>query len=132
MVQWFLFNRIDAKPAAPTIGRERHPIAHALPNETKSALSFVELAKSRTKAALDAAVREHHPPASRVIGLRQLCDHLPAISLKNSGMQRRKNDGIYSISKKRLANLFHSFHRSICTDSKKMNQRESAKICGSN
>jgi hypothetical protein len=37
--------------------------------------------------------------------LRQLCDHLPAISLKNSGMQRRKNDGIYSISKKRLANL---------------------------
>src|SRR5215471_18688831 len=57
MVKRFLLDRIDAKPAAPAISREHHPIAHALPNETKSALSFVQLAKPRTQSAFNAPIR---------------------------------------------------------------------------
>jgi hypothetical protein len=57
MIQRFLFNRIDTKPAAPAISRQDHPIAYALPDKTKSALSFIQLAKSRTQAALDTPIR---------------------------------------------------------------------------
>src|SRR6266446_9297104 len=71
MVQRLLFNRIDAKPAAPTIGCQHYLIADALPHKTESALPFIEFAKSRTKPALNAPVRQHHPPATRIMGLRQ-------------------------------------------------------------
>jgi hypothetical protein len=40
-----------------------------LPNETKSALAFVELAKSRTKPAFNAPIRQLRPPSPRIIGL---------------------------------------------------------------
>ena len=57
MVQGFLLNRIDTESAAAAISRESDPIAHALPNETESALTFVQLAKPRTQSALDAPFR---------------------------------------------------------------------------
>jgi hypothetical protein len=38
-----------------------------LPNETKSALSFVELAKPRTYSAFNATVGQHCPPAPGII-----------------------------------------------------------------
>src|SRR6266480_3847749 len=48
MVERFLFNRIDAKSAAPAISGQHHPIAHSLPNETKPALALVQFTKPRT------------------------------------------------------------------------------------
>src|SRR5438067_1285256 len=48
MVQRFLFNWIDTKPAASPVRRQQQSIAQPLPNETKSALPVVQLAKSRT------------------------------------------------------------------------------------
>jgi hypothetical protein len=71
----FLFNRIDTKAAAPAISRQHHSIPCALPNKTKSALALIELAKSRTEPALDAPIRQHHPPATGKIGLCQRRDH---------------------------------------------------------
>src|SRR4029453_19320876 len=41
MVQRFLFDWINTKAATPTIGGQHHLIAQPLPDETKSALSFV-------------------------------------------------------------------------------------------
>jgi hypothetical protein len=69
MVQRFLFNRIDAKPAAPAIRGHNHPIAQSLPDETESALAFVELTKSRAQPAFDAPIWQHRPPATHLIGL---------------------------------------------------------------
>src|SRR5438552_10878123 len=86
MVQRLLFDRIDTKPTAPTVGGQHHSIAHALTHETKSALPFVQLAKPRTQLALDTPIRQHHPPASRVIRLRQPSNHLYAISLRNQSL----------------------------------------------
>src|SRR5205823_4253832 len=74
MVQRFLFNGIDTKPAAPAIGGQHHPIVDPLPNETKSALAIAELAKPRTKPALNAPIRQYRPPATGIIGLGQRCD----------------------------------------------------------
>src|SRR5882724_610247 len=76
MVQGFLLDRIDTKPAAPAIGGQHHSIARPLTHKTKTALTFVQFAKARTQPALNAPVGEHHPPAARKIRLRQLCDHL--------------------------------------------------------
>src|SRR5205814_1304336 len=42
---------------------------------TKSALPFVQLAESRTKPAFNAAVRQHNPPASGIIGLHKRLYH---------------------------------------------------------
>src|SRR5206468_9305245 len=42
MVQRLLLNRIDAEPAAATVRGQHDSIAHALPNETESALSVVQ------------------------------------------------------------------------------------------
>jgi hypothetical protein len=75
MVQRFFLNRINTKPAAPAIGSQHYPILNALPNETKSALAFLQFAKARTQLALDAPVGQHRPPARRMIRLTQLCDH---------------------------------------------------------
>jgi hypothetical protein len=75
MIQRFLFDWIDTKSAAPPISRQHHSIAYALPHKTKSALTIVKLAKSRTKPALDAPVRQHQPPATGIIGLCQCGDH---------------------------------------------------------
>ena len=87
MVQRFLFDRIDAKPAAPAIGCEHHPIAHTLPNETKPALPFVQLAESRTQSALNAPVRQLRPPSTGIIGLCQLCDHCRQYRSGNPSIQ---------------------------------------------
>ena len=57
MVQRLLLNRIDAEPAAATVRGQHDSIAHTLPDETESALSFVQLAEPRAKPAFDAAVR---------------------------------------------------------------------------
>ncbi len=57
MVQRLLLNRIDAEPAAATVRGQHDSIAHALPDETESALSFVQLAEPRAKPAFHAAVR---------------------------------------------------------------------------
>lgn len=75
MIQRFLFNRIDTKPAAPAISRQHHSIVCALSDKTKSALSVMQFAKSRTEPALDAPIRQHHPPATGIIRLCQRCDH---------------------------------------------------------
>jgi hypothetical protein len=62
MVQRFLFYRIDTEPAAPAISCEQHSVTNSLPNETESALAFIEFAEPRTQTALDAPIRQHHPP----------------------------------------------------------------------
>src|SRR5262249_2916949 len=75
MIERFLLDRIDTKPAAPAIRCEHHPVADALPNKTKTALTFVELAIARTQPALDAPIFRHRPPTPGIIGLLQLRDH---------------------------------------------------------
>jgi hypothetical protein len=136
MVQWLLLDRIDAKSAAPSIGGQDHAVAHPLPNETESALSFVELAKSRTKPALYAPVRQHRPPPPGIIRLPQLCDHCLAISLRKSDLARRGGNAGKE-KRRNLQDLKKAAHESfpqvpsvpICMDSKEM---KSANICGSN
>src|SRR5215510_7399280 len=92
MIQRLLLNRIDTEPAAPPVGGQHHSIPYPLADETKPALAFIQLAKPRTKAALDAAVREHHPPASGVIRLPQLRDHCCPLSPTKSKLARRTED----------------------------------------
>jgi hypothetical protein len=76
MIQRFFLDRIDTKPAASAIGREHHPLPHPLPNETKSALAFIQFAKPRTQPAFDPPIRQSRPPTGGVIRLLQLCEHL--------------------------------------------------------
>src|SRR5881628_3136132 len=95
MIQRFLLNGVDAKPAAPAISCEHHSVTNSLPNETESALAFIEFAEPRTQPALDPPIRQHLPPTPWIIGSSQLCDHWPAISLRKSATQKKKNDGIY-------------------------------------
>src|SRR5207253_4320539 len=109
MVQRFLFNRIDTKSAAPAIRGQYHPIAHPLPDETESALSFIEFAKSRTEPALDTPVRQRLPPTRRIIGLRQLCDHWPAISIRKSGTQEKKNGQIETSEHVQISLIFADY-----------------------
>ena len=109
MVQRFLLNGIDTKSAAPAIGRQNHPIAHALPNETKPALAFIEFAKPRTQPALDTPIRQRLPPTRRIIGLRQLCDHWPAISLRKSGTQEKKNGQIETSEHVQISLIFADY-----------------------
>src|SRR5438132_14168376 len=80
MIQRFLLDRIDTKSAASAVGRQHHPIANSLTHKAKSALSFVQLAKPRTEPALDAALRQQDPPATRIVRLCQLSDHLSNIA----------------------------------------------------
>src|ERR1051325_3963273 len=69
MVQWLILNLIDAKSAAPAVSGQHYLIPHPPTHKTKSALSFIQFAKARTKPALDAPIRQHHPPLSDVIRL---------------------------------------------------------------
>ena len=78
MIQRFLFNRIDTKAAAATIGRKYDAITRALPHKTEAALSFVQLTKSRAKSAFDATIWQHHPPAAWIVRLYERCDHWTA------------------------------------------------------
>src|SRR6266568_3171159 len=91
MIQRFFLDRIDTKPAAPPIGGEHHPIPHPLPDETKSALTFVQFAKSRAKPALDSPIRQSRPPTTGIIRLLQLCHHC-AISFRKSDLARCGDD----------------------------------------
>src|SRR4029077_12085867 len=90
MVQRLLLNRIDAEPAAPTVRGQHDSIAHALPNETESALSFVQLAKTRTYPAFDTPIGQHRPPATWIIRLSQLRHHLRNIAQEISKRQARQ------------------------------------------
>src|SRR5204862_7641216 len=90
MIQRLFFNGIDTKPAAASISGQHHLIADPLPNETESALSFVELAKPRTEAALNASIRQHRPPAPGIIRFPQLCDHCRQYRLRDPGIQQLK------------------------------------------
>src|SRR5262249_10251860 len=92
MIQRFLFNRIDTKPAAPAIGGQHYLIGHPLPDETESALPFVQLAKPRTQPALDASIGQHRPPPRSIIRLRQRGEHLPNIAeeIRNAGINSQK------------------------------------------
>src|SRR5439155_1999772 len=76
MIQRFLLDRIDTKSAASAVGRQHHPIANSLTHKAKSALTFIQLAKPRAEPALNASIGQHRPPATGVIRLHQLCDHL--------------------------------------------------------
>src|SRR5262249_55456026 len=80
MVQRLFLNRIDTEPAASAIGSQRDPIAHALPDKTKSALALVQFATPRAQAALNAPIGQHHPPARWIISLTQLRDYFATIS----------------------------------------------------
>ena len=84
MAQRFLLDWIDTKPGAPAISGEHHLIAHALPNETKSSLPFIKLAKSRTDAALNAPIRQHRPPSTGIIRLRQHLHHPTVATLSSA------------------------------------------------
>src|SRR5206468_8654136 len=92
MIQRFLLNGVDAKPAAPAISCEHHSVTNSLPNETESALAFIEFAEPRTQPTLDPTIRQHLPPTPWIIGLSQLCDHWPAIWLRKSELAHRGED----------------------------------------
>jgi hypothetical protein len=81
----------DTESAASSVRGQYHSIAHALPDKTKSALTFVQFAKSWTQPALDAPVGQHRPPAAGIIGLRQLCDHFPQYRSGNPTMQELRD-----------------------------------------
>src|SRR5258706_13228601 len=62
MIQRLLSNRINAEPAAASIGGQHNPVAAVLPHKTKPPLPLVEFAHTRTNVALDAAVFQPVPP----------------------------------------------------------------------
>ena len=63
MIEWFLLDRIDAEAAGSAIGRENHLVARPPAHETKSTLSFMQLAESRAEIALHTAVLQPMPIA---------------------------------------------------------------------
>src|SRR5207248_4666558 len=105
MIQRFLFNRIDTKAAAATIGRYDNAIIHTLPNKTKAALSFVQLTKSRTKPALNTTIRQHNPPAAWVIRLFWRRDH--RIDAKYSMPSSDENGAGIALSEKDAPSAKH-------------------------
>jgi hypothetical protein len=52
-----------------------------LPHKTETALSFVQLTKSRAKPAFDATIQQYHPPAALVIRLYIGGDHWIATNI---------------------------------------------------
>ncbi len=74
MVERLLLDGIDAEPRRTSVGREDHRVAVALPDEAGAALALVQPAVARTEIALDAAVVEAVPPATRMMAhARILC-----------------------------------------------------------
>jgi hypothetical protein len=64
VVQGLLFDWIEAEARRAAVGREDHLVTGTRPHEAKPALALVQLALSRAKIALDAAVREGMPIAA--------------------------------------------------------------------
>ena len=75
MVERLFFNRIDAEPAAPTVGREHHLVAGPLPDKAEAALVLLQLAETRTQPAFHPAVRQQGPPPGRIVGCGWLHGH---------------------------------------------------------
>jgi hypothetical protein len=69
MVQRLFLDRIDTESATSAISSQNHFITQSLPDETETALSFVQFTKTRTELAFNAAVRQHSPPSTGIIGL---------------------------------------------------------------
>src|SRR4029077_1377859 len=90
MVQRLFLDWIDTEPAASSVSREHDSVIHALPDETKSTLTFVQLAKARTEPALNSRVRQHCPPSRVIIGLRELCEHVRNIARKSDLAETRR------------------------------------------
>src|SRR5450759_4095755 len=61
MIERFLLDRIDAKPAGAPIAEEPHASLLGSPNEAEAALSVFELAGARAHVALHARAVEHVP-----------------------------------------------------------------------
>src|SRR5262249_18705447 len=66
MVERLLLDRVDAEAARAPVGREHDLVALARPDEAEAALPVAQLALTRTDVALEAAVRERVPVASRL------------------------------------------------------------------
>ena len=67
MVEGLLLNRIDAKPCASPVGGQCHLTAHILPDKAKSAISFFQNTRSRTKIAKNLAILNLMPEPAGVI-----------------------------------------------------------------
>lgn len=61
MIQRLLFDRIDAKPARSSIGRQNDLILLPRPDKAEPLLAFLKGAVARTEIALDAPVLELVP-----------------------------------------------------------------------
>jgi hypothetical protein len=74
MVQGFLFDWINGKPAGAAVTGHDNLIVQILPDETQAALVFVQLAKSRAEIALNTPIFQLVPIAGfhRVMG-NKLC-----------------------------------------------------------
>jgi len=53
MIQWFLFNGVDAKAGAPTVGIENHLVAFNFSYKAKAPVPFFHAALTRAQIAND-------------------------------------------------------------------------------
>ena len=56
MIQWLLFDRVDAKAAGPTIAGQDDFFVLTGANETEAPLPFMKLAETRTQVALNSTI----------------------------------------------------------------------------
>ena len=95
-MQWFLFDRIDAEPARPSIRGEDNLIVLPSPHEAKAWLAFLEGAEPRAEITLNTAVIQPMPVLSRHRGLHDVA--IIARQPSACGVQRRgdgrRNEGV--------------------------------------
>ena len=73
MVERLFLDRVDAKTGGATIGAQHHFAAEILAHEAEAALTFAQLAVTRTEVALDACVvfiPQRVPPLRGMGGFR--------------------------------------------------------------
>ena len=70
MVEWLLFDRVDAKAGRPAVGSEHDRVVLPRAHEAETALAFMQLAEARAEIALDAAVVQRVPVAAGKVGRR--------------------------------------------------------------
>ena len=58
MVEWFLFDRVDAEAGGTAVGGERDVVAGVLADEAEAALAGAEATEARAQVAAEAPVGE--------------------------------------------------------------------------
>ena len=61
MIQWFFFDRVDAKTAGQAVTQQAYFIADSASDKAESALVLVQLAEARAEVALELAVFQSVP-----------------------------------------------------------------------